>query len=210
MGDVREIRALLDKKGEQSWGLFIYRACSYNDDSQWERFMERFKGFARERIQWFEETDGGEPILHRLEWNVQEDPALETCSMQDIWRRHRDLMRDRFGEYDGWHIRHAFPLIVTQEAMDSVLAAPTAAEWDPDDYKSHPAHLVLLDMAYYDDQEESEQTPQGGGEVEKFDPENVPFRKVFVRDVYPRLYSMLIDAEWDIMRPVPPGIVRMP
>ncbi|PYH81203.1 hypothetical protein BO82DRAFT_96437 [Aspergillus uvarum CBS 121591] len=174
MGAVRAIRAELEMMREESWGVF------YMDDSQWEQFMERFRRFTRERVQWFEKTGGGEPSLQRLEWNVQEDPVLEKCSLQEIGRRHRDVIRARYGEYSGGHVRHAFPLIVTQEAMDSVLAAPAANDWRPRQ------------------QEDREQKRQEGMEAEgniSDDEENVPLRKVFVRDVYPRLYSMLIDAE---------------
>jgi hypothetical protein len=85
--DATCIREELTKTGVQSWGFFIYRTCSYDDEARWEQFLSCMKSFAEENLlsAWERRRDG-EAILPHVEWNVQQDAALENCSKEEIWR----------------------------------------------------------------------------------------------------------------------------
>jgi hypothetical protein len=85
--DATCIREELTNTGAQSWGSFIYRTCSYDDEARWEQFLSCMKGFAEKNLLSVRERRrDGEAILPQLEWKVQQDPALENCSKEEIWR----------------------------------------------------------------------------------------------------------------------------
>lgn len=87
--DAAYIREELAKYGDQTWGLFIYRTCYYDDDARWESFLERIKGFAQKNLlnpRTHNSNGDGQAILDQLEWNIQSDTSLEACLKEEIWR----------------------------------------------------------------------------------------------------------------------------
>ncbi|GFF24613.1 hypothetical protein IFM58399_00728 [Aspergillus lentulus] len=220
--DATCIREELTKTGAQSWGFFIYRTCSYHDESQWEQFLSRMKGFAeKNHLSARERGRDGEAILPQLEWNVQQHPALENCSKEEIWRRHRGLMRDLYGEYQPGDIRHGYPIVVDREALESVLRGPAPSEWRAADYRTSTACVIVLNMSWFDQMEERrlrrEDRGRRSGDVpnEEADEDDgldeiVGWKKVLVVKVHPRLYSFLLTPLWHIMYAEPPEIERLP
>jgi hypothetical protein len=87
--DATRVRDEMATKRQNSWGFFFYRTCYYDDDTRWERFLERMKAIAKMRLldSRTENKNGdGEFLLGQLEWNVQSDPSLDNCSYEEVWR----------------------------------------------------------------------------------------------------------------------------
>lgn len=85
--DADTIRQGMAEFHVEAWGFTIYRTCYYNDDDRWERFLERFKDYAKAEL--FDSSifgDTGREVWSQLQWTVYQDPALEGCSKEDIWR----------------------------------------------------------------------------------------------------------------------------
>lgn len=84
----RHVREYLQEYDEDKWGFIIFHTCYYDDQERWNQFMERLKDFARTNI--LSPTNnregGGAAIIDLLEWNVQEDPAMEGCSFGEVRR----------------------------------------------------------------------------------------------------------------------------
>ncbi|KAF4163925.1 hypothetical protein CNMCM6936_000149 [Aspergillus lentulus] len=218
--DATCIREELTKTGAQSWGFFIYRTCSYDDESQWEQFLSRMKGFAEKNLLSARERGrDGEAIFPQLEWNVQQDPALENCSKEGIWRH---VFINLYGEYQPGDIRHGYPIVVDREALESVLRGPAPSEWRAADYRTSTAYVIVLNMSWFDQMEERRVRREergrrsGDGHDKEEDEEDdeldeiVGWRKVLVVKVHPRLYSFLLTPLWHIMYAEPPEIERLP
>ncbi|RHZ57399.1 uncharacterized protein CDV56_105740 [Aspergillus thermomutatus] len=191
--------------------------------SRWEQFLERMKGFARKTLLSARERGrDGEAILNQLEWNVQQNPALDNCSKEEIWRRHRDLMSSLYGEYHPGDVQHGYPIMVDREALDSVLEGTAPSEWRAADFRASTAHVIVLNMNWFDQMEEKRLRREerrrlhgdGHGEAEDEGDDGldktVGWKKVLVVKVYPRLYSFLLTPLWHIMYAEPPEIERLP
>lgn len=82
--DATCIREHLLRINEKKWGSFIYRTCYYDDPERWNRFMERLKVFARIGLLNYDPEGDGAAIIDDLKWNVQDDPAMEGCPVDDV------------------------------------------------------------------------------------------------------------------------------
>ncbi|KAJ5650762.1 uncharacterized protein N7484_004485 [Penicillium longicatenatum] len=201
--DATRIRDDMATKRQNSWGFCFYRTCYYDDDTRWESFLERMKAFAKMRLldSRTENKNGdGEFLLGQLEWNVQSDPSLDNSSYEEVWRRHRDLMKSLQGEYCPAFVRQGYPVVVDKEALDSVLEASSPDAWTPGDNLRTMAYVNVLDMQWFDAQDE----PDNGIGSE------VGWTRVSAHELYPRLHSLLADFLWpQVIYRDPPTISRL-
>jgi hypothetical protein len=106
--------------------------------------------------------------------------------------------------------------MVDQEALESVLGGTAPSEWRGDDYRASTAHVIVLNMSWFDQMEERRlRREERGGSRDEDDEEDgldeiVGWKKVLVAKVYPRLYSFLLTPLWHIMYAEPPEIERLP
>lgn len=131
-------------------------------------------------------------------------------------------MRSLYGAYQPGDVRHGYPIMVDQEALESVLRGTAPSEWRAADYRTSTAHVIVLNMSWFDQMEErrlrrEERARRAGDghdnqEDEEDDglDESVGWKKVLVAKVYPRLYSFLLTPLWHIMYAEPPEIERLP
>lgn len=66
-----EIGKTLQRYPDSKLGFIVYR-CTYESDSDWEKFMTYLTISVRTQL---EEEELGD-VADRLSWNVQQDPAL--------------------------------------------------------------------------------------------------------------------------------------
>ncbi len=69
MGDLKRVRKVLTRNPDLRWGFVIYR-CTYDDNSQWARFME----FLNTRVRLNLEDESAGHLFDRIDWAVQGDP----------------------------------------------------------------------------------------------------------------------------------------
>ena len=81
MDDMKETRNYLKSDLEAKWGFVIYRT-TYQDDSQWKRFM----GHLNTRVRLELEVRGDGELFSRIDWCVQEDAELQDASVADVRR----------------------------------------------------------------------------------------------------------------------------
>lgn len=74
------ILAILHSRSEK-WGFVVYRCCSYDNNERWVQFMKKLNEFAMYRLG---QDEAGEQIKHQLDWDVQEDPALDGCAKEEV------------------------------------------------------------------------------------------------------------------------------
>jgi hypothetical protein len=118
-------------------------------------------------------------------------------------RRHRELMKSLYGEYHATLVQHGFPIIVDKEALDSVLEGKPPAEWRGSDSRQSMAHVIVLDMQWFDLRDGPHEEEDLGSEV--------GWTKVLPAKVYPRLYSILQSGLWmQVVYSEPPTISRLP
>ncbi|KAJ5643143.1 uncharacterized protein N7484_005650 [Penicillium longicatenatum] len=188
---------------QNTWGFFFYRTCYYDDDARWESFLERMKAFAEMVLldpNSENENGDGEVLLGQLEWNIQSDPSLDNCSYEEVWRRHRDLMKSLYGEYCPAFVRQGYPIVVDKDALDSVIEAPSPDAWTDGDYLRTMAYVNVLDMQWFDVQDE----PNNGIGSE------VGWTRVSAHMLYPRLHSLLASFLWpQVIYRHPPTISRL-
>jgi hypothetical protein len=114
-------------------------------------------------------------------------------------------MRSLYGEYDTTVIKHAYPIIVDKESLDSVLDAPNPTEWRFVHTRDSTAHIIVLDMQWFDQRE----SPEEDEYLPKDD--EVGWTKVLTVKVHPRLYSKLQSGLWpQVVYCAPPEISRLP
>jgi hypothetical protein len=79
MANIEDTRRALTKDLESKWGFVIYRT-TYKDDAEWKRFMDHINTRIRLNL----EEDGAGDLFSRLDWCVQEDPALENARVNQV------------------------------------------------------------------------------------------------------------------------------
>lgn len=86
--DAIRICERLQHINQQKWGFYIYHTCYYDNSARWNQFMERLKEFARCKLlnSDLDPEGDGAVIINDLEWNVQEDPVMERCSVDEVRR----------------------------------------------------------------------------------------------------------------------------
>lgn len=80
------LERLLDKDGFRSWGLVIFR-CTYQNDSDWEKFMARFLRPVPKFLEYYNGLD----LLDRFAQTVLEDQSFEGATVA--------VLRDYFNQW---------------------------------------------------------------------------------------------------------------
>jgi hypothetical protein len=79
MAGIERIRRSLDENPESKWGFVIYRT-TYADETEWKRFMDHINTRTRLKL----EKEGLGDLFSRIDWCVQEDPALENSRVDQV------------------------------------------------------------------------------------------------------------------------------
>lgn len=151
---------------ESTFGFVFYRCYSYDDNARWADFMGIVKRWALHGLE--SETDGI-TIKDRMILDVVEDPASSNADKNEIrrsvfllnfplagrhseilhsfpllivLRRHRECVESKGVPFNPALPRHAFPILVNQESLDSVLAGPAPGDYG--DVFNSRAYLVMI------------------------------------------------------------------
>jgi hypothetical protein len=79
MGDLTHVRSVLSRNPNLKWGFIIYR-CTYTSDTQWAAFMSYLNTRVRRNL----EAAGAGNLFTRVDWDVQEDRALEGAGVGEV------------------------------------------------------------------------------------------------------------------------------
>jgi hypothetical protein len=79
MGDLTHVRSVLSRNSHLKWGFIIYR-CTYTSDIQWAAFMS----YLNTRVRLNLEAAGAGDLFTRVDWDVQEDRALEGAGVGEV------------------------------------------------------------------------------------------------------------------------------
>jgi hypothetical protein len=77
--DCVSLREEIQQNPDSRLGFVVYR-LTYTNDAQWERFMDHLNT----RIRLNFEDDGEGDMFQFIDWDVQEDPALQDAGDDDI------------------------------------------------------------------------------------------------------------------------------
>ncbi|KAJ4985094.1 hypothetical protein SVAN01_09397 [Stagonosporopsis vannaccii] len=166
-----EIRTTLQRYPDSKLGFIVYR-CTYESDSDWEKFMTYLTTSVRTQLG---EEELGD-VAARLDWNVQQDPALlDGASFETV--------RDRFQAWiaSGVEAKHATSrhhacIMVTKESLDDVLKdGPPPEKYDI--YGSAWVYLVSAKDGGNDDNCQC-------------------YTRIGISYLLPRAYSMLHGPGW--------------
>ncbi|OJJ83780.1 uncharacterized protein ASPGLDRAFT_82485 [Aspergillus glaucus CBS 516.65] len=176
--DATCIREHLLRINEKKWGFFIYRTCYYDDPGRWNRFMEQLKGFARIGLLNYDPEGDGAAIIDDLEWNVQDDPAMEGSGpAPGTWRA------------------------INYRNPTAYVIAMNMRWWDRQEEEARRGPQPDDDD---DDDEEGEECYPLINGCQRY---NVGWTKVSVSELYPRLYSLLVGSDlWRVVYKRPPKI----
>jgi len=146
LNEADQLGALLNKDGFKTWGFVIYR-CTYQNNSDWEKFMACFLGAVPDYLEFYSGLD----LLDTFTPTVLEDPSFEGATVATL-REHfnqwaKASLKEEQGVTENYYARtgrYRFFIMVDQEAMESVLSAPEGfedeagfvrivnAEWQPE------------------------------------------------------------------------------
>ena len=82
MPDIDSIRRQLKNHPEIKLGFVVYRP-TYSDDSRWARSMDHLNTRVRITL----ENAGDGDVFTHVDWNVQEDPALQDADEETVRRQ---------------------------------------------------------------------------------------------------------------------------
>jgi len=77
--DCVSLREEIQQNPDIRLGFVVYR-LTYTDDAQWERFVDQINSHIRLNL----EEDGEGDLFQFIDWDVQEDPALQDAGDDDI------------------------------------------------------------------------------------------------------------------------------
>lgn len=77
--DIGSIREQLQLDPGSKLGFVLYRT-TYADDAQWNKFMD----YLNTRIRLNLEKHGDEDLFQHIDWDVQEDLALQDASEEEL------------------------------------------------------------------------------------------------------------------------------
>ena len=77
--DCVSLREEIQQNPDIRLGFVVYR-LTYTDDAQWERFVDQINTHIRLNL----EEDGEGDLFQLIDWDVQEDPALQDAGADDI------------------------------------------------------------------------------------------------------------------------------
>jgi hypothetical protein len=215
-GETERVNDMLNYYGLQKWGFIIYR-CTYDDDGAWDRFMHHLN--ARKDAALIDTYDD-KFLAQHLDWNVQQDPALDHATT--------DQVRERFNAWVAKDARAEMPtspaqqhklpglldenprykycIRVDAEAMQSVLDGPPPAK--PDLCATSYVHLIRADQAWDAWEDESTRAlatgaadpwAEGAPQIEGRTSFDVGWMKVSVDGLVPEVYELLFrDQMWDV------------
>lgn len=201
------LERILDVDGFKTWGFVIYR-CTYQNDSDWEKFMARFLGSVPEFLEYYNGLD----LLDKFSPTVLEDPSFEGATVA--------VLRDHFNQWvttalkeeqgvdngdRGQSSRYRLFVMVDQEALESVVSAP-----DDDE----EAGFVRLVNGEWEPEELSEdELEENNGSLPEEEPlegctqHDVGWMKVLYRDVEAQGFVNLSDPfGWENYYSRPPEI----
>ncbi|KAK4119858.1 hypothetical protein N657DRAFT_684167 [Parathielavia appendiculata] len=92
-GDAHTIKDALELHRLFCWGFVLFR-CTYRSQENWEKFLARVQGHARERF----EQAGLMDVYARMRWTVFEDAAgLDGADIAETSRRFVDWLQRGLG-----------------------------------------------------------------------------------------------------------------
>jgi hypothetical protein len=120
------LERLLEKVGFKTWGFVIFR-CTYQNDSDWGKFMAHFLRPVLEYLEYYKGLD----LLGKFAPTVLENRSFEGATVA-VLRDHFNqwamtALREEQGFQNGHRGgagRYKFFVVVNQEALESVLNAP--------------------------------------------------------------------------------------
>lgn len=146
LNDTDQIEALLNKDNFKTWGFIIYR-CTYQNNTDWDKFLTHFLSPVPESLEYYSGLD----LLETFAPTVLEDPSFEGATAATL-REHlgqwsKTAMKEEQGVSEIYRARtgrYRFFIMMDQEDMQSVLNAPVDqdemgfvrmvyAEWGPEE-----------------------------------------------------------------------------
>ncbi|PPJ60894.1 hypothetical protein CBER1_10965 [Cercospora berteroae] len=187
--------------GKICWA--VYR-CSYEDDAQWARFVQRLTDWALCRLK---DEEDGELLRDHFEWNVKEDNAkFDRASMSDIRRDFNEWVT----ETDSYRklTMSQCCIYADAETIESVLGGPDPNSGAPYIDSDTTAWVKVLDGCHKDevyqfseeeisDGEERARQNSGDEGYEAIDgcrAQNVGWMKVAACHLIPRAYYCLMKC----------------
>jgi hypothetical protein len=119
-------RRSFKKDSFKKWGFVTYR-CTYQNNSDWDKFIARFVNAVPDDLEFYNGLD----LLDTFTPTVLEDPSFEGATVATL-REHfnqwaKTSLREEQGVAEDYYActgRYRFFIMVDQEAMESVLSAP--------------------------------------------------------------------------------------
>ncbi|KAK7185078.1 hypothetical protein PSPO01_08990 [Paraphaeosphaeria sporulosa] len=108
-------------------GFVVYR-LTYENDYKWARFMDHLNTRTRLNL----EKNGAGDLFPRIDWSVQEDPALEDADYDEVRKRFNRWVRDQSEdkEREPFSTRHLACVAVPMFHIDCVLKGPKPTQND--------------------------------------------------------------------------------
>lgn len=102
--------------------------------------------------------------------------------------------------------------MVDKDSVDSVVDEKPPSEWKAHEYLNSPAHVNLILMNWFDQYDlRKRRGVENPAEDEEWQSkDDVGWRKVSVRSIYPRVFVFCLEAFYeDVSSEIPPGIERL-
>lgn len=217
-GDI--ISDLLNFYGLHKWGFVVYR-CTYGDDDAWARFMDQLNRCTTyDLVELYDKAD----LANRLDWNVQQDPALEGASKDEVCRRFRewvdsddaksesplDAQGERLHSLLAENPRYNYCIHVDAGCIRSVLECERQSK-SAEPPRSSYVNIVRADSDWIETYGVTPSAPEyrldeGEEEVEGSRLYDVGWMKAPIRGLVPEVYSILrTNHRWDHLYCRPPN-----
>jgi hypothetical protein len=209
MNGADKLERLLAKDKFKTWGFVIYR-CTYQSDSEWEKFMVRLYKRVGKYLGYYNGLD----LLVSFAPKVLEDRSFEGATVVSLRENFNEWAMTAVIEEQGidpsslFYLkngRYRFFIMVDQEALDSILSTPE------DDI--HGGFVRLVNAEWKPDELDEEELAERGGPSPEEEPlegcteEDVGWMKVRWRDSQMPGYLQLDDSlGWDMYYSRPPVI----
>jgi len=76
---IDRVRGILEMYPDAKFGFMVYR-CTYDNEENWNRFMEFLNAQAKGTLV----EEEAEDLFDRLDWNLQEDQSLDGATMKEV------------------------------------------------------------------------------------------------------------------------------
>ncbi|KAF7190961.1 hypothetical protein HII31_08120 [Pseudocercospora fuligena] len=216
-GDFSDCGAILrelHKHHDGKFGYVIYR-ITYDNNEEWEHFMERLWEFAAAALEF---ALRGHEVEDRFEWDVRDDAAVLSGATKSEVRR---LFMDWVDSVDGHRgmPRYRHCIYADQEVVDAVLSGEPPWTENPDDVFHPRAFVKIVDSLHEDHlrqdaehETDSEQRAkmnagdEGYPDLEGCKRRDVGWYKQSARFLVPRAYHLLMNDGWYQAYRRPPAI----